>query len=74
MTSQQTGERRLIDADVLLDKTVRRNRAWNSITNSEGKTLEEIILEMLSVEQQEPKTGHCTNCKWWKDSDGESED
>lgn len=43
---------RLIDADVLLDKTVRRNRAWNSITNSEGKNLEEIVLEMPSVNPQ----------------------
>lgn len=49
---------RLIDADVLLDKTVRRNSAWNSITNSEGKNLEEIVSEMPSVNPQEPKTGH----------------
>ena len=20
--------------------------------------------------EQEPKTGHCKDCKWWKDSDG----
>jgi hypothetical protein len=43
---------RLIDADALLDKTVRRNSAWNSITNSEGKNLEEIVSEMPSIEQQ----------------------
>ena len=49
---------RLIDADALLDKTVKRNGVWNSITNSEGKNLEEIVSEMLSVEQQEQKTGH----------------
>ena len=23
-----------------------------------------------SVNPQEPKTGHCKDCKWWKDSDG----
>lgn len=45
---------RLIDADVLLDKTVRRNSAWNSITNSEGKNLEEIVSELPSVNPQEP--------------------
>ncbi len=56
MMSQQTGKRRLIDADVLLDKTVRRNRTWNSITNSEGKNLEEIVSEISSVTPQEPKT------------------
>lgn len=24
----------------------------------------------LAMEQAEPKTGHCKDCKWWKDSDG----
>ncbi len=50
MILQQIGKGRLIDADALLDKTVRRNSVWNSITNSEGKNLEEMILEMPSVE------------------------
>ena len=29
------------------------------------------IREMPSVTPQEPKIGHCKDCKWWKDSDGE---
>ena len=28
------------------------------------------IRVMPSVTPQEPKTGHCRDCKWWKDSDG----
>lgn len=64
---------RLIDADALLDKTVKKNRAWYSITNSEGKNLEEIVSEMPSVNPQEPKADRlyndiydhylCGNCK-----------
>jgi len=25
---------------------------------------------LLEELKQEPKTGHCKDCKWWKDSDG----
>jgi hypothetical protein len=31
------------------------------------------VLELLKTEpsvQPKPKTGHCKDCKWWKDSDG----
>ena len=28
------------------------------------------IKGMPSVNPQDPKTGHCKDCKWWKDSDG----
>ena len=28
------------------------------------------IIAMPSVTPQEPKTGHCKDCKWWKDKDG----
>lgn len=24
----------------------------------------------IELLEQEPKTGHCKDCKWWKDSDG----
>lgn len=41
---------RLIDADALLDKTVKKNRAWKSITNSEGKNIEEIVSEIPTVQ------------------------
>ena len=34
------------------------------------KWLEEYINSLPSVTPQEPKTGHCKDCKWWKDSDG----
>ena len=54
---------KLIDADVLLDKTIRRNSVWKGITNSEDKNLEEIVSELPSVNPQEPKTGH------WIDTD-----
>ena len=28
------------------------------------------IKELPSITPQEPKTWHCKDCKWWKDSDG----
>ena len=29
-----------------------------------------IICQLPSVNPQEPKTGRCKDCKWWKDNDG----
>lgn len=37
----QTGD--VISPEALLDATVRKNSVWNSITDSEGRNLEEII-------------------------------
>lgn len=34
-----------------------------------GKELYKVVYELPSVNPQ-PKTGHCKDCKWWKDSDG----
>jgi hypothetical protein len=34
------------------------------------KYLYDRIDKLPSVNPQEPKTGHCKDCKWWKDSDG----
>ena len=31
---------------------------------------DEVIDEAIKELEQEPKTGHCKDCKWWKDSDG----
>lgn len=33
-------------------------------------TIMQDILELPPVNPQEPKTRHCKDCKWWKDSDG----
>ena len=41
-----------VSRDAVLDETIRKNSIWNSITNSEGKNLEEIILELPSVTQK----------------------
>ena len=30
----------------------------------------EILDLAIKALEQEPKTGHCRDCKWWKDSDG----
>lgn len=30
----------------------------------------EILDLAIKTLEQEPKTGHCKDCKWWKDSDG----
>lgn len=34
------------------------------------RATESILYDLPSVRPQEPKTGHCKDCKWWKDSDG----
>lgn len=39
----------LISRQAVLDETIRKNSIWNSITDSEGKNLEEIIFELPSV-------------------------
>ena len=36
---------------------------------NKGDALSEIE-KLSSVNPQESKTGHCKDCKWWKDSDG----
>ena len=33
-----------------------------------GSTL--LVNAIKTRKPQEPKTGHCKDCKWWKDSDG----
>ena len=33
--------------------------------------IQQKINELPSVTPQEPRKGHCKDCKWWKDSDGE---
>lgn len=47
-----------ISRQAVLDATVKINSIWNKITNSKGENLEEIILQLPSVNPQEPKTGH----------------
>jgi len=39
--------------------------AWHTRPN------EEDVEQAIKALEQEPKTGHCKDCKWWKDSDGE---
>lgn len=31
---------------------------------------EDALQYVIGMLEQEPKTGHCRDCKWWKDSDG----
>lgn len=40
----------------------------NALTNS-MKITKAYDMAIKALEQ-EPKTGHCKDCKWWKDSDG----
>lgn len=35
-----------------------------------AKDFDEILNLAIEALEQEPKTGHCKDCKWWKDSDG----
>jgi hypothetical protein len=46
-----------ISRQAVLDATVKKNSIWNSITNSKGENLEEILSQLPSVTPQ-PKTGH----------------
>jgi len=46
-----------ISRQAVLDATVKRNSIWNKITNSKGENLEEIILQLPSVNPQ-PKIWH----------------
>lgn len=39
---------RLIDADALLNETVKKNSVWNSISNASGETLEQIVNRLQS--------------------------
>jgi predicted nucleic acid binding AN1-type Zn finger protein len=48
----------LISRQAVLDRTIRVNSIWKSITNIEGKNIEEILSELPSINPQEPKTGH----------------
>ena len=46
-----------ISRQSVLDATVKKNSIWNSITNSKGENLEEIISQLPPVTPQQ-KTGH----------------
>ena len=45
-------EQDAVSRDAVLGETIRKNSIWNSITNSEGKNLEEIIFELPPVNPQ----------------------
>lgn len=49
-------------------------RMWNCrgkhTTSIDKVKMEQILRDELSPINPQPKTGHCKNCKWWKDSDG----
>lgn len=45
----QTGD--VISPEALLDATVRKNSAWNGITDSEGRNLEEIINSLRGLKE-----------------------
>lgn len=46
-----------ISRQAMLDATVKKNSIWNSITNSKGENLEEIISQLPPATPQ-PKIGH----------------
>lgn len=53
-----------ISRQAVIDATVKKNSIWNSITNSKGENLEEIISQLPPITPQ-PKIGH-----WVKNKDG----
>lgn len=55
-----------ISRQAVLDATVKKNSIWNSITNSKGENLEEIISQLPPINSQKPKTGHCKDCKYFE--------
>lgn len=40
------------------------------VDGEEEVDLHIMIFDLCEALKQEPKTGHCKDCKWWKDSDG----
>ena len=42
---------------------------WNSEYKAKG-FLPKFNKILKTITPQEPKTGHCRDCRWWKDSDG----
>ena len=56
----------VISRQAVLDATVKKNSIWNSITNSKGENLEEIISQLPPINSQKPKTGHCKDCKYFE--------
>jgi len=51
---------------------ISRDDVWDVMQELWGTSGELIdrLMSLPSVTPQEPKTGHCKDCKWWKDKDG----
>lgn len=61
-----------IDRQATLDAIIKRLGIKNETYLLEAeRAIYQQILAMPSVTPQEPNIGHCKDCKWWKDSDGE---
>lgn len=43
---------------------------YNEAERHVMRAIQSVLYDSPSVKLQEPKTGHCEDCKWWKDSDG----
>ena len=41
-----------------------------AVTQKEFNDYIQTLNQTMDWLEQEPKTGHCKDCKWWKDSDG----
>lgn len=52
------------------DDCISRHKAIVAITACDGKSAQIEAIEKLPSVTPKPKTGHCKDCKWWKDSDG----
>lgn len=53
----------------LCEDAISRQAVLKLFATHDGKYLYEAIRDMPSVNPQE-RTGHCKDCRWWKDSDG----
>ena len=67
---EQSGD--LISRDAVLDviEGWLKCSDYNEAERHIMRATKSILYDLPSVNSQEPKTGHCKDCKWWKDSDG----
>lgn len=61
----EKGYQDAISRQSVIDATVKKNSIWNSITNSKGENLEEIISQLPPVTLH-PNIGHCKECKYFE--------
>lgn len=61
----------LVELQLKIEESENCGKAFHLGLQMAGNIIQQKINELTSVTPQEPNTGYCRDCKWWKDSDGE---